>query len=206
MKRNFILPIIILVFSIASCTSPETKDKKLAKDTTDLPEPKVVDNDPFLANGAKLVRETKLILGTNLTKAMVDKGAVHALEFCHTKATILTDSLTQDGKYSIKRVSDKNRNPKNTANELELSYIKRVKESIVKSEKVDPQIQEIDGNVIAYYPILTGNKCLQCHGQPSEEIKPNVATKLAELYPEDKAINYKAGELRGIWVVNMGKR
>jgi len=40
--------------------------------------------------------------------------------------------------------------------------------------------------------------CLQCHGT---EISPAVSAKLTELYPQDKAVGYKEGDLRGAFVV-----
>ena len=42
--------------------------------------------------------------------------------------------------------------------------------------------------------------CTACHGSP-DQISPEVKAKLAELYPNDKAVNYKLGELRGAVVV-----
>jgi hypothetical protein len=42
--------------------------------------------------------------------------------------------------------------------------------------------------------------CTACHGTP-EQISPEVKAKLDQLYPNDKAVNYKPGELRGAVVV-----
>jgi len=42
----------------------------------------------------------------------------------------------------------------------------------------------------------TGPLCLTCHGQP-KDIPNDVASTLNELYPYDKAIGYKLGEIRG---------
>ena len=40
--------------------------------------------------------------------------------------------------------------------------------------------------------------CLNCHGV---ELAPDVAGRIAELYPEDRATGFEAGELRGVfWV------
>jgi hypothetical protein len=49
-------------------------------------------------------------------------------------------------------------------------------------------------------PIVLQSACFACHGNP-EQISPEVKSKLSELYPNDKAINYQAGQLRGAVVL-----
>jgi hypothetical protein len=40
--------------------------------------------------------------------------------------------------------------------------------------------------------------CLTCHG---ENLSDSISSKLSELYPEDRAVGYRAGDLRGVfWV------
>ena len=46
--------------------------------------------------------------------------------------------------------------------------------------------------------IPTGKVCLTCHGS---NINPNLRTKINELYPEDKAYDYKIGDIRGAFIV-----
>ena len=43
--------------------------------------------------------------------------------------------------------------------------------------------------------------CLTCHGKPGETIPTNLAKKIEELYPDDKAINFEAGQPRGMWEI-----
>jgi hypothetical protein len=45
--------------------------------------------------------------------------------------------------------------------------------------------------------IPTGAVCLTCHGT---EVKPEVLTKIKELYPNDKATGYQEGDIRGAFV------
>jgi hypothetical protein len=46
--------------------------------------------------------------------------------------------------------------------------------------------------------------CLQCHGKP-EERKADAYTLIEQYYPNDKAINYDLGALRGMWKVTEGE-
>ena len=101
----------------------------------------------------------------------------------------------------IKRVSDKPRNTNNVANEQELAYINKVIAKLANGEKIAGELFQEDNSNVAYYPITTNDMCLQCHGTAQEQIKESTLSLLSELYPEDKAVGYKANELRGILVV-----
>lgn len=159
-----------------------------------------------LERGRNHAMAVKAVLGKNLMQAIKQKGTSGALLFCNKQAYPLTDSMANKLNVFIKRVSDKNRNPKNAANEAELAYIQQAKASLAAGEMPKGHVQEIEGGYLGYYPILSDGRCLQCHGKRGEEIKAATQQALAELYPADKATGYSAGELRGIWVVEMPKK
>jgi hypothetical protein len=46
--------------------------------------------------------------------------------------------------------------------------------------------------------IPTGEVCQTCHGV---EIAPPVSAKIRELYPQDQAIGFKTGDLRGAFTI-----
>ena len=48
--------------------------------------------------------------------------------------------------------------------------------------------------------------CLNCHGEPGKEINESTLEKINSLYPEDKAIDFKVGDLRGMWSIEMPKK
>lgn len=159
----------------------------------------------YKAQGKEFALQTKAILGKNLMGAIKDKGTLHALEFCNTRAYPLTDSMATALQAHIKRVSDQPRNPKNEANEVEMGYIQQMKEAIAQGGSPQAYIQKNADQVTGYYPIMTNGMCLQCHGDNKQAIKPEVSEKIAQLYPNDKATGYAANQLRGIWVVEMNK-
>lgn len=156
--------------------------------------------------GLKYAMSTKAVLGKNLMGAIKSKGTENALEFCNIKAFLLTDSMANVLKTKIKRVSDKPRNPLNAANESELKYIDVSKQILAKRGKIKPQVQEINGKMVSYYPIITNKMCMQCHGEPNTQIQPATLEKLNSLYPKDMAKGYAENQLRGIWVVEMDKK
>lgn len=152
--------------------------------------------------GMEYALSTKALLGKNLMKAINENGTVGALEFCNIKAMPLTDSISVMNNTAIKRVSDKPRNQNNNANKNELDYINHFKKVVAADGELTPVVQPENGEINFYYPIITNNMCLQCHGKPNEHIKTETLTMLKQLYPNDKATDYQINEVRGIWAIN----
>ncbi|MFK5879299.1 MAG: DUF3365 domain-containing protein [Flavobacteriaceae bacterium] len=191
--------IFILLLTIG-CNNQKKEVQEIKQTPTDLTYVSAIES------GLEYALKTKSILGKNLLGEIKEKGTVGALLFCNENALHLTDSvaLQIDG-VEVKRVSDRYRNQKNKANVNELSYIEKTKTQLMYGKKVTPQIQEIEGKIVGYYPIMTNKMCMQCHGNSSTEIEKNTLLKIKELYPNDLAVGYSTDELRGIWVVTMPK-
>ena len=192
MNRINIPLLCVLGFFLISCnhkTKEETVD--ISKETKET-----------LLNYAL---QTKGGLAKNLMNAIQTQSAEKAIEFCNTKAIVLTDSMGTVVNASLKRVSDQPRNPLNKANENETAFIKELKEKIIQGEKLSPKFSSSDDEITAYFPIETNALCLQCHGAKEKDIKPNVLNKIVQLYPEDQATGYKENQIRGIFVVTQKK-
>ena len=152
--------------------------------------------------GLEYALSTKKVLGKNLMEAIQQKGTLAALEFCNIKAMPLTDSMATKYNATIKRVSDKNRNPNNKANAEELRYMEQFKAEVVAKKQLQPVVIDKGDYVQFYYPIPTNTMCLQCHGK---QIKPDVQNQILNLYPKDLAVGYDENELRGIWSIRFPK-
>ena len=153
--------------------------------------------------GLEYALSTKKVLGKNLMGAIQKKGTLAALEFCNIKAMPLTDSMATKYNASIKRVSDKNRNPNNSANAEELHYIAQFKTGSAHKKELKPVVLEKGNKIQFYYPIETNTMCLQCHGK---QIRPDVQKQILKLYPKDAAIGYNESEVRGIWSITFNKK
>jgi len=53
---------------------------------------------------------------------------------------------------------------------------------------------------------LNGAAEIHIHGTPGNEIGNENYEHIKKLYPDDKAINYTVGELRGIWSISFNKQ
>lgn len=155
--------------------------------------------------GLEYALGTKKVLGKNLMGTIQKNGTLAALAFCNQQAYPLTDSMSVNYNASIKRVSDRNRNPNNKANAEELKYIAQFKKELATKKEIKPVVLEKGNKVQFYYPIETNTMCLQCHGKP-ENITNEVRLKTLKLYPNDLAVGYSENEVRGIWSITFNKK
>lgn len=183
------LLILLLSFLIIACSEQESQ----------------IDSTNILKKGQDIANKAQAVLATNLVRAIQSQGTEAALAFCSERAISLTDSMALALNAKIKRVSDRNRNVGNAASQSEVEFIQGLKEALSAQKELKPKLIETDKGYKAFYPILTNPLCLQCHGDVNKEIRPETLSKIAELYPYDKAVNYSANEIRGLWVVEMGK-
>lgn len=155
----------------------------------------------FSELGLKYALTTKKTLGKTLMTAIEEKGTKGALSFCNTRAIPITDSMSHHFNATIRRVSDKPRNPNNRANKKELEQIEFFKSTLKAKNEIQPVTIEKENKVSFYYPIITNGMCLQCHGTKKETINEATVNQIAQLYPSDKATGYKENEVRGIWSI-----
>lgn len=155
--------------------------------------------------GLSYALSTKAQLGKNLMQAIQAKGTANAVEFCNIHAYPITDSLAKVYNLSIKRVSDKPRNPENKANETEIGYINHFKNALANGVEITSMVEETETLVNFYYPILTNGMCLQCHGEPETQVDEATLKQLNKLYPNDLALGYAENQVRGIWSISWNK-
>lgn len=160
---------------------------------------KTTDSLSYAQRGKKMAKATKKQLGKNLMKAIQEKGSAHAVEFCNVKAMPITNKMEKKFDARIQRVSDKNRNPQNKADEEELAFIQKFKQQLKENIEPKPEIVKENGKVNFYYPIVTNSMCLKCHGEPEKDINRATFAKINEYYPKDQAVNYTVNEVRGMW-------
>ena len=158
-------------------------------------------NQTEVEQGKEWVMQTQQVLASNLMNAMREKGPAGAVAFCNEKAYPLTDSMSAVYDVTIRRVSDKNRNPANKADQEELAYIEILKEALAQGKPLKPSEISRAGYTKRMYPIVTQAACLKCHGKPGENINPETLSKINALYPNDRATGYEENQIRGIWVI-----
>jgi hypothetical protein len=158
----------------------------------------------YLSAGQEFAKATGSVLVKNLTEAINARGPEGAIEFCSVRAHPLTDSIARALGADIRRVTDRPRNPANQADATALAHIETLKTNMAAGNPPSGMIKDVNGQRVGYYPIVTNAMCMVCHGQPGTDIAPATQSRLAALYPADKATGYRPDELRGLWVVTFG--
>lgn len=152
-----------------------------------------IDPETLIQKGNETSVKLLQKLGSELKMLMQNNGVINALHFCSQNALTLTDDIARSSGTSIKRISMLNRNPINGLSTDEKKLFERWQTSIAKGEK----LPDYELNQHIYYkPILINNEvCLKCHGNITQDSA--IAKEIKTLYPDDKAIGYKVGDLRG---------
>lgn len=143
-------------------------------------------------------------LKSELVMAMQSGGAIEAIDVCHTRADEIAGRLSKETGMNVSRVSVKNRNPGNVANDWQLKVLQSFDERRESGETPgsltwNETVENPNGAEFRFMKAIpTGGLCLQCHGTA---IAPEVSTRLNELYPDDKATGYSEGQIRGAFLV-----
>lgn len=171
--------------------------KKLGAPGSQLP---LTRQEQYKEKGIKITMEAQQLLGQTLMREIQQHGTLEALKFCNLQAIPLTDSVAGKYEVSVQRVSDRNRNPVNAANSEEKALIEIFKREMEAGSDPQPVLKIHGDSVDFYYPLVTNNLCLQCHGK-QEDMDFAVKEKILELYPQDSATGYSENEIRGVWKI-----
>ena len=144
-------------------------------------------------------------LGKNMKKNMKSGGPMQALDFCSNEAYSLTQKVNKklDKSTKVKRISTKNRSPLNKPSKEEAQVLADLQKLQDEGKTLPKYIltKEKNGDYKYYKPLLISKQvCLKCHGNlKASQLKSAIHKR----YPNDSAMGYKMGDLRGAVVVQM---
>lgn len=130
-------------------------------------------------------------------QAALAESPTEAVDVCQISAPAITDSAGRPG-IRLGRTSSKLRNPANAPQPW-------MEAQLAELEKQTPppgtgRVVQLDGGRVGYVePIYLQPLCGTCHG---DAIDPALLAHIRERYPEDRAVGYAPGELRGLfWAI-----
>lgn len=206
MKKLILITFLSTLFFACSNDTASTETNDIEE--TESAQLTVEEIEKYAEIGFNYALSTKGVLGKNLTNALMNGGPENALEFCNTQAIPLTDSMSLVHNAFIRRATDLARNPDNKANEMELeqiTYYKRLVAEGKTGKEIQPNVKLFGDKVHVFYPIITNEMCLQCHGVKNETVAPTTLAAISKYYPNDEATGYQDNEVRGIWNVILDK-
>jgi hypothetical protein len=135
-------------------------------------------------------------LGGELQAALAEGTPVEAISVCKAAAPRIAAEVGAAQGLAIGRTSQRLRNPANTPPEWAAGY--------VASAAEEPAcFAGPEGQLGVLLPIRTLPVCATCHGS-ADSLEPAVAAAIAEQYPDDRAVGYGEGQLRGWFWVEVG--
>jgi hypothetical protein len=211
-KINVIITFSLLILAW-SCHSPEARQQKDGhagqQDTeiTDQQNAERADSmkAEYSREGKEIAEASFKALSGQLKKAMEEGGVRNAVEYCNFMANPLIDSLSRAHQARIRRTSFHARNPGNKPNPKEKDILAFYHTKHNNEEPLAPLVVTYhDGSTVFYAPIvIPGPLCLTCHGDPGKTISSQDYDYIRLLYPDDDAIGYKTGDLRGMWSISL---
>ncbi len=194
MKR--ILPILAISIMMSSCQcSDQNQD-----------EPSGFTSEDAKVEGKRITDESQAALSSALMSKINSDGFEAAVSYCNLQAPVLTDSLSLLFNATVRRTSLRLRNPNNAPDTTDRGILYTFEELHERDIKPEPMLLERkDGTMRYYSPIIVAPICLNCHGMPGEELSADLHALILDEYPEDNAVEYEKGDVRGAWVVEFAE-
>ncbi len=156
------------------------------------------------------ILKLKSTLQTRLKANLQKGGVLQAAAFCSRKAQSITHEVNVSfaKETRVHRTSLHYRNSENSPKSDERIVLEQMQKDFDAGKKL-PQllVKQTNENTYKVYKPIFINKgvCLKCHGDITHRDASAYKTILKN-YPQDKAINYKMGDLRGAFVVKIVQR
>ncbi len=159
--------------------------------------------DP-VAESRKTVKQFAGKLKGELLSALEGGGPIKAVTVCSEKAPKIADRISGETGWEVGRTSLRVRNPGNAPDGRERQTLEDFEErrkkggDLAKMEHSEVVTEDGKSSFRYMKVIPVGEPCLTCHGK---DIAPDLASKLRELYPEDRATGFSLGEIRGAFTI-----
>lgn len=151
----------------------------------------------------KAVHQLNLGLRTKLTDTIQKEGPAGAVGVCAKDAPEIIARIERELGVTVKRTSLKLRNPQNAPDPAEAELLQALAASELAGEPLPEGVTAFPNDSRRFYKVVRVERvCLQCHGQPNA-MPEAVRKELDTIYPDDKAVGYEEGELRGIISVSV---
>ena len=162
------------------------------------------DYDAEVNASRETVQEFMQTLKKELQAAMQEGGPVNAVSVCNLTAPAIASTYSARNGWDVGRTSLKLRNPDNAPDAWERSVLedfetrKRAGEDPARMEFYEV-VRENGVTELRYMKAIpTAGLCLACHGEQVDSI---TKARLETLYPEDQALGYQAGDIRGAFTI-----
>ncbi len=131
------------------------------------------------------------------------RGPVDDASFCHLDATAALNRVAAREGIAAGRTSDRLRNPANAPRPWAAPIVSAHAGRAAKT--VEGFVVDLGDKVGVLRPIVERAMCASCHG-PDDRLASGLKIALKQRYPQDRAIGFHEGEIRGWFWVEMPKQ
>jgi len=185
--RNFFL--VMATCAFGACSQGGTSPSKEAE---------------FLRQSEELTDRFQSELQMELSLALSEVGPVDAIGVCQSAAPAIGARLSEDSGFTVSRIARGNRNAGNRIPpELEALYSEL--ETSPMQDGSPRSIHRTIGERFVYLRAIPMQEqpCSTCHGS---NIDPALSQVISQTYPEDRAVGFEPGELRGAFLIESASR
>lgn len=169
-----------------------------------MPEPQAVPEAIARAETAAMTlgKELKSVL----VATMQEEGPVAAISVCNEQAPQIASAIAANQNLKVGRTSLKVRNPGNAPDDWERLKLEDFQARLDAGETAEGMsasaLATVDGETHLRWmaPIMTADVCTVCHGG---ELAPQIASAIADKYPDDAATGFEPGDMRGAFTVSV---
>lgn len=157
----------------------------------------------FTEESRKLALQLTSQVRGELTRELERTGPIRAIIVCKYSVPEIASALSRQTGMRVTRVALRPRNPAlGEADSWEQKVLLDFEKRVAKGERVDSlefseMVPEPAGKALRYIKAIgMAPPCLSCHG-PFSQISEGVRAQLAAEYPNDTAVEYLVGQVRG---------
>jgi hypothetical protein len=165
-----------------------------------------VETSSYVAEANAIIKDFMTNLKGELQRALKEEGPVGAIAVCNEAAPAVTREVAAKHGWEVGRTALRLRNQDNAPDEWERGVL----EDLVAQRMAgaDPKTLSVtkvvnrDGETLLRYMKaipLAEKPCATCHGT---NVDPDLRAEILEFYPEDEAVGFKPGEIRGAFTMS----
>lgn len=185
-RRKFAAPdrawVVLLAVAVSACVADDV-------------------DDPQLDRSRALVKTFGMQLQAELKSALQEGGPVQAVKVCKEVAPRIAADISEQSGAHVTRTSLRYRNPANAPQAWQLPVLRGFDQQAKAAKSTAPlEFFESHSSGSSQYmrAIPTDGVCLACHG---DVIAPALQEVLQQEYPNDLAVGYELGDVRGAFSV-----
>ena len=161
------------------------------------------DYRPAIQRGDLVIITLQSAIMGELRDALAEGGPEHALQSCHLDAAGVALRIQQREGVRAGRTSARLRDPRNAPPVWAADIVARHSDS--RFRDLDGFVVDLGNRVGLLRPMVEQPMCAACHG-PADRIAPSLKTAIAARYPADRALEFRDGDVRGWFWVELPKR